>query len=116
VYGEGASDDASDGAGDATGDPGKPPARPAAAARITLIGKPGCHLCDEARTVISAVSADLGVTWEELSILDDAELAARYWEQIPVTLVDGRQHDFWRVDEQRLRDALAGRRRWFGGR
>lgn len=77
------------------------------AARITLIGKPGCHLCDDARGVIARVADDLGVGWEEVSIADDPELAERYWEQIPVTLVDGRQHDYWRVDEARLRQALA---------
>lgn len=75
-------------------------------ARITLIGKPGCHLCDEARVVVARVAEDLGVGWTELDINEDRELAEKYWEQIPVTLVDGRQHDFWRVDEARLRAAL----------
>lgn len=75
-------------------------------ARITLIGKPGCHLCDDAREVIAAVAAELGVGWEERSIADDPALAEEYWEQIPVTLVDGRQHDYWRVDAARLRQAL----------
>ena len=75
-------------------------------ARITLIGKPGCHLCDEAREVVARVTAELGEDYEELSILDDPELRSRYWEQIPVTLVDGEQHDFWRVSEARLRAAL----------
>lgn len=75
--------------------------------RITLIGKPGCHLCDEARAVIARVAADEGVEWEELNMLDDPHLVSRYAEQIPVTLVDGRQHDYWRVDETRLRAALA---------
>ena len=74
--------------------------------RITLIGKPGCHLCDDARAVIERVAADLGVGWQERSILDDRELAEQYAEQVPVTLVDGRQHDYWRVDEARLRAAL----------
>ena len=76
------------------------------AARITLIGKPGCHLCDDAREVIRRVADDTGVGWQERSILDDSDLMAQYAEQIPVTLVDGRQHDFWRVDEARLRRAL----------
>jgi hypothetical protein len=75
-------------------------------ARITLIGKPGCHLCDDARAVIASVAAELGVGWEERSIADDPALAEEYWEQIPVTLVDGRQHDYWRVDPARLRQAL----------
>jgi hypothetical protein len=82
-------------------------------ARITLIGKPGCHLCDDARSVVERVAADTGTDWDELSILDDAALAEQYWEHIPVVLVDGEQHDFWRVDEARLRSALAGRRSWF---
>lgn len=85
---------------------------PAPPPRITLIGRPGCHLCDDARAVVDRVAGDLGVTWQELSILDDEGLAARYAETIPVVLVDGEQHDFYRVDEQRLRAALAGRRRW----
>lgn len=75
-------------------------------ARITLIGRPGCHLCDDARGVIAEVAEELGVGWEECSIDDDPALAARYSEQIPVTLVDGVQHDFWRVSAARLRAAL----------
>jgi glutaredoxin len=74
--------------------------------RITLLSKPGCHLCDRAREVIERVARDLGVQWVERSILDDPGLSAAYWEQIPVTLVDGAQHDYWRVDESRLREAL----------
>ncbi|MGX5692783.1 MULTISPECIES: glutaredoxin family protein [Dermacoccus] len=72
-----------------------------------MIGKPGCHLCDDARAVIERVAREEGVEWEELNMLDDPELVARYAEQIPVTLVDGRQHDYWRVDENRLRKALS---------
>ena len=75
--------------------------------RIVLISKPGCHLCDPVREVIRRVAGDLGVSWTERSILDDPELNAAYSEQIPVTLVDGAQHDYWRVDESRLRAALA---------
>ncbi|MFI1967375.1 glutaredoxin family protein [Streptomyces pathocidini] len=75
---------------------------------VTLVGKPGCHLCDDAREVIAAVCADLGARWEEKDITQDAELHRKYWEQIPVILVDGAQHDFWRVDPQRLRKALGG--------
>ena len=74
--------------------------------RVTLIGKPGCHLCDEAREVVAAVAAEVGVGWEERSILDDPGLEERYAEQIPVTLVDGHPHDFWRVSADRLRAAL----------
>lgn len=75
--------------------------------RVLLVGRAGCHLCDTARGVIEQVAADLGVGWEERSIDDDPDLRERYAEQIPVTFVDGRQHDYWRVDEARLRTALA---------
>jgi glutaredoxin len=76
--------------------------------RVTLYGKPGCHLCDDARAVVQAVCAELGVGWTEIDITVDPELFDKYGEQIPVTFVDGRQHDFWRVDPARLRKALAG--------
>lgn len=76
--------------------------------RITLLSKPGCHLCDDARAVVERVASDLGVAWEEVDISSDPQLLAKWWDQIPVTLVDGVQHDYWRVDEQRLRSALAG--------
>src|SRR4249919_154880 len=77
-----------------------------AAPRITLLGRPCCHLCDDARQVISRVADDLGVAWEERDITQSEEDQREYWEKIPVTLVDGVQHDFWRVSEDRLRRAL----------
>ncbi|MPY52195.1 glutaredoxin family protein [Streptomyces sp. K1PN6] len=73
---------------------------------VTLIRKPGCHLCDDAHAVIEKVCGELGVPWEEKDITQDEELYRKYWEQIPVVLVDGQQHTFWRVNEQRLRKAL----------
>jgi hypothetical protein len=75
-------------------------------ARVTLIGKPDCHLCDDARAVIAGVCAETGDQWAELSIEDDPALFDEYWERIPVVLVDGAPHDFWRIDAKRLRAAL----------
>ena len=77
------------------------------APRITLYTRPGCHLCDDARAVIEGVCADLGESYEEIDITGDDEFEDRFTEDVPVTFVDGRQHDFWRVDETRLRAALA---------
>ena len=77
-------------------------------ARVTLYGKPGCHLCDDAREVVARVCADLGEEYAEVDITSDPELAARFAEEIPVTFVDGEQHDFWRVDAERLARALRG--------
>ena len=56
--------------------------------------------------MIARVAADLGVSWEERDITVSSEDMAEYWDKIPVTLVDGVLHDFWRVSEQRLRAAL----------
>jgi glutaredoxin len=78
-------------------------------ARVTLYSKPGCHLCDDAREVVAAVCAELGETFQEVDITsgpEAADLMRAYGEEIPVTFVDGRQHDFWRVDAARLRSAL----------
>lgn len=75
--------------------------------RLTLIGKPECHLCDDARAIIAEVLTGFPeVELLERSILDDDELRARYWDEIPVVLVDDRVHTIWRVDADRLRAAL----------
>ena len=82
--------------------------------RLTLLTKPGCHLCDEARDVVDTVLDSLvgaGVAVPELqeqSIFDDPELFGRYAEEIPVVLLDGRVHAYWRVDPERLTRAIRG--------
>ena len=79
--------------------------------RIPLSTKPGCHLCDDARAVVEKVAAETSAEVEEINMLEHPDLVAKYAEQIPVTLVDGKQHDYWRVDEDRLRRAVTGGRR-----
>lgn len=74
--------------------------------RVRLLSKPGCHLCDEARTVIAEVCGELEEGFDEVDVSTDEALRQRFGEQIPVTFVDGAQHDFWRVDPERLRAAL----------
>ena len=76
--------------------------------RVTVYTRPGCHLCEEALAVVAKVCADVGEEYDEVNIDDDADLTQRFGEEIPVTFVDGKQHDFWRVSEDRLRTALAG--------
>ncbi len=78
---------------------------------VSIIGKPDCHLCEDARVIVMAVCAEFGIEWQERSILDDPVLYDEYWEKIPVILIDGRVHDYWRVDEQRLRRVLSDNRR-----
>ncbi|MDQ1247355.1 MAG: hypothetical protein QG597_1725 [Actinomycetota bacterium] len=75
--------------------------------RVVLIGKPDCHLCDVARTVVETVCAEADQDFDELSVRDSPELMDRYGDYTPVVLVDGEQHDFWRISADRLRAALA---------
>ena len=84
-----------------------------ATALLTLIGKPGCHLCDDARDLIDSVVEKIAghpsapeVVFEERSILDDAALHEQYVEEIPVLLINGKMHNYWRIDPLRLRTAL----------
>ncbi|GAA2178519.1 hypothetical protein GCM10009847_09010 [Leucobacter tardus] len=83
---------------------------------VTLIGKPDCHLCDDARAAVSRVVAHVGradrsggpieVEVRELNILEDASLARRYSEKIPVVRVGEKQHAIWTVDETKLAAAI----------
>ena len=86
------------------------PARalPAESRVITLLSRPGCHLCDDAREVIARVAGELGVGWTERDITASQDDLRQYTDMVPVTFIDGVQHDFWRVDEARLRKALGG--------
>jgi hypothetical protein len=70
--------------------------------RVTVVGKPDCHLCEQAVEVVAQVCEELGQEFRVLSIADDPELADLYWEKIPVILIDGQPFDFWRVNRDRL--------------
>ncbi len=80
-----------------------------AAARVRVLVRQGCHLCDQAMEVVAAVCAETGDGYTSQDIDADPDLVRRYTDQVPVTFVDGKQHDFWRVDPARLRRALARR-------
>lgn len=74
--------------------------------RVVVYTRPDCHLCEVALEVVAAVCAETGDTWTQVYIDDDPDLVRRFTDQVPVTFVDGAQHDFWRVDVARLRKAL----------
>ena len=81
--------------------------------QLTLIGKPGCHLCEEARDAIDGVllefrkaNPNTDVALEEQNILEDEALRLKYAEEIPVLLIDGKTHNYWRIDDERLMRAL----------
>ena len=75
-------------------------------ARVVVLSKPGCHLCDDADEVVAGVADDLGVEWESRDISNDADLLAQWGEYVPVVLVDGDVLTWFRVQPEQLRLAL----------
>ncbi|GIH12305.1 glutaredoxin family protein [Rugosimonospora africana] len=76
--------------------------------RLTLITRPGCHLCDVAKEALERIAADTGEQWQEINVESEVELEAEYGDRVPVVLLDGKEHGYWRVEEARLRRDLAG--------
>jgi glutaredoxin len=76
--------------------------------RITLYTREGCHLCEDAKVALGRVREQTGEGYDEVDISTDPELTAEYGDRIPVVLLDGKEHGYWRVEEQRLLRDLAG--------
>ncbi len=79
---------------------------------FTLYSRPGCHLCDEMKTVVqrAARAAAARVTIDEIDISTDPGLEARYGLEIPVLMVGGKKIAKYRVEEEVLMRALAARK------
>jgi glutaredoxin len=75
--------------------------------RVTVLTREQCGLCATAEAEVARICAGLGVAWTVVDVDSDPELRAEYGDQVPVIMVDGREHAFWRVEEERLRAALA---------
>ena len=80
----------------------------ATAPRVTLLTRVGCHLCEDAKAALIRVAAQARVEWAEIDVDADPELAYEYGDRVPVVLLDGREHGFWRVEEARLLRDLSG--------
>jgi hypothetical protein len=75
--------------------------------RVVVLVNAGCHLCDDACEVVTAVCGEAGVAWSARDLSDaDEPTRARWREYVPVILVDGEVHDLFRVNADRLRAAL----------
>jgi hypothetical protein len=73
---------------------------------LVLVGRPGCHLCDEMRAVVEAVALPLGFTLHEVDLTQDPELEARYAFEIPVLRIGERELCRHRVTADELRSVL----------
>ena len=76
---------------------------------VTVVSRQGCHLCEVAEAEVARICGELDVPWEITDVDADAELRAEYGDQVPVILIDGQEHGYWRVEEERFRAALAAR-------
>ncbi len=76
--------------------------------RVTLLTRADCHLCDAARSALDRVAGRTGEAWAELDVSDDIELERDYGDRLPVVLLDGKEHGYWRVEEDRLVGDLGG--------
>jgi glutaredoxin len=80
---------------------------PAADHRVTVITRVGCHLCSDAEQTIARMAAELGFAADVVDVDSDRGLANEYSDRVPVILVDGVEHGYWHVEEERLRQRLA---------
>jgi glutaredoxin len=75
--------------------------------RITLITRAGCHLCQDAEARLRELATELGFDYEELDVDSDQTRRNEYSDRVPVILIDGKEHGYWRLEEERFRKAVA---------
>lgn len=75
--------------------------------RVLVYTRKGCHLCAVAEADVARICDELGQRFRTVDVDGDHDLRAEYGDRVPVIVVDGREHGFWRVEELRLRASLA---------
>ena len=76
------------------------------AARLQLLTRAACHLCDVAAETLARIGAEAGLEPLAVDVDADPELQAEYGDRVPVVLLDGREHSYFTVDVPRLRRDL----------
>jgi Glutaredoxin and related proteins len=74
--------------------------------KVTVYTRSGCGLCVTAEQDVERICGELGVEWEVVDVDTDPELRAEYGDRVPVIAIDGKEHGYWRVEEERFRAAL----------
>jgi len=67
--------------------------------RVTLISRAGCHLCEVAEQTLDRIASG---QWTRIEVAESVELERDYGDRVPVVLLDGKEHGYWRVEEDRL--------------
>lgn len=78
------------------------------APRVVVYTRAGCAACAVVERDVERICGDVGCDWAAVDVDGTVELRAEYGDRVPVIMVDGREHGFWKVEERRLRIALAG--------
>jgi glutaredoxin len=73
---------------------------------VTVMTRQGCSACVKAEQDVERICAELGVAWSAQEVDSDPEWRAEYGDRVPVILIDGAEHGYWKVEEDRLRKAL----------
>jgi len=74
---------------------------------VSIYSRANCHLCEQALDVLEQISVEIPFTITKIFIDGDSELEKKYGEQVPVILINGKPHDFFRVDPKRFKAAIA---------
>ncbi|HEX2074638.1 MAG TPA: glutaredoxin family protein [Geodermatophilus sp.] len=75
-------------------------------ARLLLLTRVGCHLCETAAATLEQIAAEAGLTTESIDVDADPEVQAEFGDRVPVVILDGREHSYFTVDVPRLRRDL----------
>jgi glutaredoxin len=75
--------------------------------QVTLITRTGCHLCETAEQLLRRLAGELGFGYREVDVDHSKVLRDEYSDRVPVVLIDGKEHGYWRVEEPRFRKAVA---------
>ncbi|GAA1311108.1 glutaredoxin family protein [Pseudonocardia xinjiangensis] len=75
--------------------------------KVVVYTRAGCTFCATAEADVARICGELGHGWTAVDVDSDADLREEYGDRVPVIMIDGREHGFWRVEEARFRAALA---------
>jgi glutaredoxin len=75
-------------------------------AKVVIFSRQNCHLCHEAEKIVREVLLGISFDLEVINIDGSAELESLYGEEVPVTMINGAKHDYFRVDKKRFSEAV----------
>ena len=74
--------------------------------KVTIYSRQNCHLCEVAKEVVESARNEVEFDLEVVFIDGDAELEKLYGEEVPVTMINGKRHDYFKVDRTRFIEAV----------